>query len=152
MLKIWIGLIAMSSFMVIEHSQELAIFSENPSQQILLDLEEQNPSHYTNSDYGHLIKMKETSTECDPSNSSFEKNIMPTIKENCVVCHNSNFAMGEVNLDSYQAILPYVESGALIGSIRHEPDWKIMPPAGEKLNECQIGQIEKWIEEGAKEN
>ena len=75
---------------------------------------------------------------------------MPIIQENCVMCHNTTFHMGNVKLHSYEAILPFIQTGAVIGSIKHEPGFKPMPSPEIKLAEDKIKMIENWIVKGAK--
>lgn len=146
MLKIWIGLVALSSFMVFEHSKELPkLKDDNSFQKILVSTVNLKPSHIKNTAIND-------NRDCDPENVSFEQTVFPIINESCAVCHNANFAMGSITLDSYESILPFIENGALIGSIRHEVDWKVMPPSNVQLEDCKISQIEKWIQEGARNN
>ena len=91
-------------------------------------------------------------TPCDPTNASFAANIFPTLQNYCVGCHNSNRTDGNVNLESYDKILPYVDNGSLIGSIRADQFYPVMPPAGSMLSACRITQIETWIADGALNN
>lgn len=89
---------------------------------------------------------------CDSTQTSFKTSIYPLLQDYCVGCHSSSRADGNVILESHQDILPYVESGALLGSMRHDPYFAIMPPTGSKLSECKLDQVRKWIEEGASNN
>ncbi|MCR9289293.1 MAG: hypothetical protein NXI23_18115 [Bacteroidetes bacterium] len=145
MLKIWIGLMALSSFMIFEHSQELSQIGNNSGIQVLLDGYLKNQSLALNkSDYGHLINYRETTVEtnCDQNDCSFSDDIYPTLKAFCVNCHNSKFAMGTVNLEGYQNILLYVQDSTLIRSIRQDVEVPIMPPTGIKIPDCNIVQIQ----------
>lgn len=92
------------------------------------------------------------STTCDSTSAFFSNDILPILKNYCIGCHNKNFLQGNVNLENYEEILPYAKDGSLLGSIQHDAEFSIMPPFGNKLSECQIGQIKKWIEEGAQKN
>ena len=58
-------------------------------------------------------------------------------------------ADGNVVLDSYEHILPYVENGSLIGTIQNEQFYPVMPPTGSKMSDCRVDLMKKWIEEGA---
>lgn len=89
---------------------------------------------------------------CDPTASSFQADIYPILKDYCVGCHSSTRSDGNVKLETYTDIISYANSGTLMGAIRHDPYYAAMPPNSTKLSECKIAQIEKWIEEGAKNN
>ncbi len=96
---------------------------------------------------------KETmcNTGCDPTSFTFEKAIFPLMKTYCIGCHNDNLASGDINLKDYAAIKDIVEKGRLLGTARHDTGFSPMPP-GQKLSDCNITQIEKWINDGAKNN
>jgi mono/diheme cytochrome c family protein len=71
---------------------------------------------------------------CDAELSSFSADIFPILQNSCIGCHNANRTEGNVNLESYNLIIPYVDNG------------------GSSLSDCRISQIEKWIQEGAQNN
>ena len=89
---------------------------------------------------------------CDSTASSFSNDIFPMLQNYCIGCHNTARSDGNVNIESYSKIIPYVENGVLIGSIKHDPLYAIMPPSGSKLSDCRIAQLQKWIDEGAQNN
>ncbi len=91
-------------------------------------------------------------TSCISTRSSFSADIFPLLQDYCIGCHNNARLDGDVNLANYNEILPYVENGSLIGSIKDEVFYPVMPPTGSQLSTCRISQIEKWIEEGALDN
>lgn len=89
---------------------------------------------------------------CDSTKTSFSADIFPLLQDYCVGCHNSVRSDGAVNLESHRKIIPYVDNGALLGVIRNDEFFPVMPPTGSMLSECRIAQVRKWIEEGAKDN
>ena len=91
-------------------------------------------------------------TPCDSTQSSFAANIYPLLNSYCIGCHNSTRADADVDIDSYEKILPYVENGVLMGTIRHDQFFAPMPPTGSQISDCRIAQIQKWIDEGAQNN
>lgn len=91
-------------------------------------------------------------TPCDPEASSFSADVFPLLQNYCVGCHNNSRTEGSVNLESYNKIRPYAESGALLGTINHDTYYPAMPPTGSKLSDCRIAQVKKWIDEGMKNN
>jgi hypothetical protein len=78
--------------------------------------------------------------------------IRPLIETRCVSCHSSVLSSGNINLESYDKLVPVVESGRFLGSISHSPGFTPMPQGEAKLSNCDIQKIEKWIEEGFPNN
>ena len=91
-------------------------------------------------------------TPCDPSLASFTEQIYPMMKTYCIGCHNDNSAGGDVNLNNYELIKASAQDGSLLGSIKHEASYSAMPPGSGSMNDCQIAQIQKWIDEGTLNN
>lgn len=89
---------------------------------------------------------------CDSTATSFSTDIFPLLQNHCVGCHNSTRSDGNVNLENYGRVIPYVQNGSLLGTIKHDALYPVMPPSGSKLSDCRIAQVRKWIEEGAKDN
>lgn len=89
---------------------------------------------------------------CNPEASSFSADIFPFLQNSCIGCHNTTRADGNVILEDYQDVKVYVDNGALLGTIKEEEFYPIMPPTGSSLSDCRIAQIEKWINEGAPNN
>ena len=89
---------------------------------------------------------------CNVIEVSYSRNIVPILDANCLTCHNSISEQGGVVLEGYENVLPYVESGKLMGSIRHDAGFEPMPLTGGKLSACQIKKFEAWIDAGALDN
>ena len=89
---------------------------------------------------------------CNPESSSFANIVFPLLQDYCIGCHNTNRMDGGVDISTYNQILPYVNNGSLIGTIKAEQYYPVMPPSGSQLSQCRITQIEKWIAEGAQNN
>lgn len=89
---------------------------------------------------------------CNSENTSFAADIFPLIQDNCLGCHQPTNALGGINLEDYAHIKTFVANGQLMGSIKHTPGYFAMPPTGEKMTDCQIGQVQNWIIEGALDN
>jgi mono/diheme cytochrome c family protein len=88
----------------------------------------------------------------------FNEKVRPILAQNCYKCHTSE-AMGELRLDSREAILKGGETGAvitpgnpdkslLIEAVRQTGDLK-MPPKGAKLRESEIADLVAWVKSGA---
>ena len=88
---------------------------------------------------------------------SFDLEILPIFKSNCVRCHGSEVKMKELNLSSYETIMKGSESGPVIvpGKIHESRLYKmvrdgVMPAGGAgRLGEAQVSTIRSWIEGGA---
>ena len=89
--------------------------------------------------------------KCDDSNVSYSASIQPLLQNRCISCHNSNFPSGGVRLDNFSEVKKQVDSGRLLGSIKHEPEYAPMPQ-GSKLDDCSINKVEIWINNGAQNN
>jgi hypothetical protein len=91
---------------------------------------------------------------CDTTNMSYQKNIVPIIRQNCYKCHDSGNAnlFAENNyLDSYDSLKFHVDFG-LINNIEHVPGAKAMPKGAPMLPDCEIAKIRAWIQQGALNN
>ena len=95
---------------------------------------------------------------CDTTGTiEFSVQVWPVIQANCVGCHSSALASGDVNLDGYAHVKTYADlqrngTPVLIGSIKHLNGFFPMPQVGNKLPDCDIRQIELWIAQGKVNN
>ncbi len=94
-------------------------------------------------------------TICTPSvdtaNATFAKTVEPMLNTYCVGCHKAGATSGGVRLDSYTYVKVYVDNQKLWGSMLYQPGYKPMPPT-EKLSDCQLVVLQKWIKQGALNN
>lgn len=88
----------------------------------------------------------------------FESKIRPVLANNCFGCH-TNTALGDLRLDSGEAILKGGKRGAavvpgdpdksvLIRAIRHA-DADLKMPVGRKLKDTEIADLTEWVRAGA---
>ncbi len=91
-------------------------------------------------------------SECDTTNVTFTSDIYPVINNNCIGCHNSAFASGNVNLETYDNIVAAANNGSLMGAIKHESGWSPMPKNGNQLDDCTIKKLDAWINNGTPNN
>lgn len=89
---------------------------------------------------------------CDTTAFTYNANVKPILSTFCVGCHSSSNAMGGVDLSTQAAVKPYATNGKLYGSITWASGYKAMPQGGNKLTDCQIRVIKKWIDAGAQNN
>ena len=88
---------------------------------------------------------------CDPAKFTYAETIQPLLTNNCVGCHKTSSAGGGVDLSSYALVKTQADNGMLMGTITHASGYLPMPQGG-KLSDCEIGQIENWINGGAQNN
>ena len=76
---------------------------------------------------------------------SFDQIIKPIFQNNCVDCHNSNYAEGNVILEDYISIYENINSSMF------RINAGTMPPSG-PLEDSIINKIQCWIENGSQNN
>lgn len=104
---------------------------------------------------------------CGKKAVSYQQDIVPIIKENCLDCHKVGgigFEKTNLNLQDYKGLMkgtihgPVVVPGSSISStlvqlLEHKADPSInMPHHKKKLNEKSIEVFKQWIDQGAKNN
>lgn len=89
---------------------------------------------------------------CDTANVSYSTQIVPFLEQACNSCHNAQTPLGGINLEDFNQVKQTGTSGSLVGSMKHEGSYSIMPPSGEKVPECDILIIERWIIDGMPNN
>lgn len=89
---------------------------------------------------------------CDTAAITYSTHIVRILQNNCYICHSNAVKQGDVSLEGYTNLKPYVDNGLLIGVVRHDPGFLEMPQGGAKIGDCEIAQIQKWINDGAPNN
>jgi len=100
------------------------------------------------------------SSNCSPDSIYFVNDVMPIIASNCAMsgCHDAVTRADGVDLTSYAKIMQYVRAGNATRSELYEvmvdtdPDKRMPPPPRSPLTANQIAKIQKWINQGAKNN
>lgn len=102
-------------------------------------------------------------------NISFENDIQPILKDNCLHCHNASAKKGSLNFESFDSLMasryfnsktPVViptkpEESRLYLSVHSNNIAIRMPPANfgyVRLDDDEIMLIKTWISEGGKNN
>jgi hypothetical protein len=91
-------------------------------------------------------------TTCTTDNMSFTADIHPILSYNCFVCHSEAANNGNVTLEGYNNVMIYVNSGQLVGAIKHQSGFTAMPQNSSPLSDCDISKIELWIAQGTLNN
>lgn len=97
-------------------------------------------------------KNNQCNADCDTALYTFSGVVMPLITTYCKGCHNPASLGGGIDLSTYNAIKLVADNGKLMGSIKHAAGFVAMPQGGNKLQDCQVRQIEKWIASGTNNN
>ena len=91
-------------------------------------------------------------SRCDSSQFAFSTAILPLMNKFCVGCHSSGNASASVDLSSYTGVKKSISQGqGLMTSINQNGNFP-MPKGGNKLIDCEINQVKRWINAGAPNN
>src|SRR3954463_14042203 len=86
---------------------------------------------------------------------TYDDHVLPIFRNACLNCHNPDKKKAGLDLSTYQGALQGSENGKVLQSgnaaasllfkcVKGTEDPK-MPPKGDKLNDAELGIIEKWI-------
>jgi len=95
---------------------------------------------------------------CDTTDITYSVTIWEEIiQKHCLGCHNEQSAGGGIYLENYEDVkaaaeIPAGQYGSLLGVITYDPSNSPMPVNQDKLSDCMITQITKWIENGTPNN
>ena len=89
---------------------------------------------------------------CDSTSVTFSGTVWPLMQTWCTGCHTGTNASGGVHIENYDNLVVIANNGRLMGSVTHNPNYAAMPKNAEKLSDCQIASIRKWIDDGTPNN
>lgn len=92
------------------------------------------------------------STSCDTAIVTYSGSVNPVLTAYCTTCHSGANAPLGINLDNYTSVKAQANNGRLLGVITHSAGFIPMPKNGNKLSDCNIAKIRKWIIAGAPNN
>jgi hypothetical protein len=88
---------------------------------------------------------------CDTSSINYTNNVKPIFNNWCTGCHNANDASGGYDFSVYSGIAKSITDNRLLGAIQQLPGYSAMP-TGNKLSDCDITIIQKWVTAGYPNN
>ena len=91
-------------------------------------------------------------TNCDSNQFKYGANVSVIISTYCLGCHSGGAPSAGINLSTWAGVSQVAVSGRLVGAVSHAPGYSAMPKNSNKLSECQIAQIRKWVNAGALNN
>jgi hypothetical protein len=86
---------------------------------------------------------------CNEGDVTYSGDIKPLIENRCRGCHNGLDASGGVELATYDDVQSLALSGSMISVLTDESGFVAMPFNAFPMPDCQIGMIQKWIDNGA---
>ena len=89
---------------------------------------------------------------CQTTDLSFAGTILPILKVRCVGCHSGTSASGGIRLNTHAGVKAVADNGRLMGAITWASGFKPMPEGGAQLPDCEISQIQAWVDQGALNN
>ncbi|OFX58156.1 MAG: hypothetical protein A2066_02650 [Bacteroidetes bacterium GWB2_41_8] len=97
----------------------------------------------------------EISTSCDLTNVTFAATVKPILQASCYACHSNANATSSgdgIKLENYTDVQNLAKNGKLMGTVNHSKGYPAMPKGGGKLSDCEINQLQKWIDNGTLNN
>lgn len=89
---------------------------------------------------------------CDTALFTYSGAIRNIIQNKCAGCHNPSSVGGNIDLSTYSGVNAVALNGKLYASITQQPGFSPMPKNAAKLSDCEIRQVQKWINAGALNN
>jgi uncharacterized membrane protein len=89
---------------------------------------------------------------CDSNQFKYAANISVIMNAFCTGCHSGAAASGNIDLTNYSNVKIQAANGRLVGSVTQAAGYSAMPKNANKLSDCQIAQIKKWVAAGALNN
>lgn len=94
-------------------------------------------------------------TSCDTVNVTYAATIKPLTDQHCALsgCHadGSSNSSGIV-LSTYAGLKAIADDGSLLGTLRGQNGYILMPLNGPKLDDCTIAKYARWVASGAPNN
>ena len=90
--------------------------------------------------------------ECDTINVTYSATVLPIIQNTCLGCHSGADPSGGLKIEDHASLAALANDGRLMGTITHAQGYEPMPKNGNKLSDCKIEQILKWINDGTPNN
>lgn len=89
-----------------------------------------------------------TAASCDTSTVTYTNGVKQIFDTYCTGCHNMSNQSGGYALDTYMDCKNCANSGRLMGALKWLSGYSAMPKSGNKLSDCNIAKIQRWINSG----
>lgn len=97
-------------------------------------------------------KNNSCTASCDTAVFTYSGAVKPIMDSKCKGCHNPTSLGGNIDVSTYNALKVSALNGKLMGSVAHQVGYSPMPKNSAKLSDCEIKQIQKWINSGSLNN
>lgn len=91
----------------------------------------------------------ETNNSCNLDNVTFSATVKPILQASCYTCHsnaNSLNSGGGIKLENHADVQTMAKSGKLMGAVNYAEGYIPMPQNGHKLPDCEISQLQRWVD------
>ena len=104
--------------------------------------------------YDNMKDLYPATNACNTDSVKYSTTIQPLLQSNCAFsgCHDAGSASAGVNLSNHAGAQAIATNGRLLGVVTHSSGFSPMPKNGNKLSDCAILQIQKWVADGAPNN
>lgn len=89
-----------------------------------------------------------SNTSCDTATVTYTNGVKQIFDTYCTGCHNMSNQSGGYALDTYMSCVNCANSGRLMGAVEWLSGYSAMPKGDNKLSDCNISKIQKWINSG----
>jgi mono/diheme cytochrome c family protein len=90
---------------------------------------------------------------CDSTGTvSYSQKVKPLFEQKCYSCHATTTPSGGITMGTYEKDAALAATGKLYGSIAYLSGYVPMPQGTNKMSDCQIAIVRKWIEAGTPNN
>jgi mono/diheme cytochrome c family protein len=89
-------------------------------------------------------------SSCDTTNVTYSGTVAPIFQANCNACHGGSTPSAGLATDSYSAVSANIDR--ISGAINHLQGYSPMPQGGDKLSDCDLARIRRWINLGKPNN
>ena len=95
-----------------------------------------------------------TGGNCQLDSVKFCTTIQPIINQSCAItgCHDAATAAFGFDLSTYAGVQIIANNGKLVATTTHAGGVSPMPKNSDKLSDCKLSQIQKWVADGAPNN
>lgn len=91
---------------------------------------------------------------CQLDSVTFSTTIQPIINQSCAIagCHDAASMVAGFDLSTYAGVQAIANNGRLVATTTHASGSSPMPKNSDKLSDCKLSQIQKWVSAGAPNN
>ncbi len=83
---------------------------------------------------------------------SYSTHVLPIVDNACYGCHSASANQGNITLEGYQSLEPYLADGSFECSINWNGGCSPMPKNQSKMHPCDLAIVNQWLDDGALDN